>query len=234
MRTPEPPDIAGRPRIVAIVPMRHASERLPGKNYRSFNGRPLYHYIIETLLAVPEISQTFIDTDSEWIQADARTEFPSVVVLDRPSELRDGMVPMNDVLRNDVERIDADLYLQSHSTNPLLRPESVTRAINEFIEAGAAVDSLFSVTRLHSRLWTATGAPLNHDPQVLLRTQDLLPTFEENSCLYVFSRQSLETSGSRVGTRPMMYEIPADEAWDIDDETDFAVAEALHRARGVQ
>ena len=219
------------PRIVAIVPMRHDSERVPGKNYRQLGGRPLFHHIIETLLASPRIAETFIDTDSSRIGADARQAFPRVQVIDRLEELRGGMVSMNDVLLNDVRRIDADLYLQTHSTNPFLREASVTRAIDEFLSAQPAHDSLFSVTRLQTRLWDANAAPLNHDRASLVRTQDLAPVFEENSCLYLFSRESLEQHRSRIGSRPMLFELPRDEAWDIDDETDFRIAEAMYALR---
>jgi CMP-N-acetylneuraminic acid synthetase len=218
-------------RIVAIVPMRHESERVPGKNYRRLGDRPLFHHIVETLLATPRIAEIVIDTDSELIRDDARQAFPSVTVVERPKELRGGMVSMNDVLLNDVRRIDSDLYLQTHSTNPLLREASISRAIDEFLAADPEPDSLFGVTRLQSRLWDANGSPLNHDPRRLRRTQDLAPLFEENSCLYLFSRQGLEEHGSRIGSRPMMFELPRDESWDIDDETDFRIAEALYELR---
>ena len=219
------------PSIVAIVPMRHDSERVAGKNYRPLGGRPLFHHILETLAACPRIARTVIDTDSDLIREDAARAFPQVEVAERPEVLRGGAIPMNDVLLNDVRRIEADLYLQTHSTNPLLRPESVTRAIDEFLAAGDAYDSLFGVTRLQARLWSADGEPINHDRDTLLRTQDLPPVFEENSCLYLFSRQSLERHGNRIGERPLLFELPRDEAWDIDDELDFQMAEALHRLR---
>jgi CMP-N-acetylneuraminic acid synthetase len=215
------------PAVVAIVPMRHESERVPGKNYRTFGGRPLFHQILETLSESPRVTRTVIDTDSDVIREDAARAFPDVEVVERPAHLRDGSTPMNDVLLNDVRRIDADLYLQTHSTNPLLRPESVTAAIDDFLAAEDAFDSLFSVTRLQTRLWTAAGEPINHDRAVLARTQDLPPVFEENSCLYLFSRDSLERHHNRIGERPMLFELPRDEAWDIDDEVDFRIAEAL-------
>lgn len=218
-----------RPTIAAIVPMRHDSERVPGKNYRLFIGRPLYHHVISALMACPRIERTFIDTDSELIREDAARAFPDVEVLERPPNLRGGTVPMNEVLLNDVGRIDADYYLQTHSTNPLLRSSSVTRAIDAFLADGEH-DSLFSVTRLQTRLWSMDGEPMNHDPNVLIRTQDLPPVFEENSCLYLFSRDSLEQHGSRIGQHPMIFELPRNEAWDIDDEIDLQIADALYRS----
>jgi CMP-N-acetylneuraminic acid synthetase len=215
------------PRIAALVPMRHDSERVPGKNYRPLGGRPLYHHIIDALRSCPEISEIVIDTDSPMIQADAAASFPAVTVLERPEHLRAGTVPMNDVLLNDVRRVAADLYLQTHSTNPLLRPATISMAIHTFLEDRDRYDSLFGVTRLQTRLWSADGTPLNHDPAVLLRTQDLPPVFEENSCLYLFTRDLLEERGTRIGSRPLLFEIPRDEAWDIDEEIDFELVTAL-------
>jgi CMP-N-acetylneuraminic acid synthetase len=221
-------------RIVAIVPMRHESERVPGKNYRMLGDRPLFHHIVSTLLSCPRVAETVIDTDSPLIREDARRAFPSVKVVERPEHLRAGTVPMNEVLLHDVNRIDSDFYLQTHSTNPLLRTESITSAIDRFVGEQPEHDSLFSVTRLQTRLWNEDGQPINHDPRDLLRTQDLPPVYEENSCLYLFSRKSIERHGNRIGERPLLYELPREEAWDIDDEIDFAVAEALYARRARQ
>jgi CMP-N-acetylneuraminic acid synthetase len=222
-----------KPRLAAIVPMRHTSERVPGKNYRPLGGRPLFHHIIETLRACPEIDEIVIDTDSDTIRTDAAASFPDVQVVERPAHLRAGTVPMNDVLLHDMGRVEADLYLQTHSTNPLLRAATISDAIGRFLAARPENDSLFGVTRLQTRIWTADGKPLNHDPAVLLRTQDLEPLFEENSCMYLFTRELLEEGGTRIGARPLMHEIPRDEAWDIDEEIDFEVASALFAARSV-
>ena len=217
--------------FVALVPMRHESERVPGKNYRSFNGRPLYHHIVASLLGCPSIESVAIDTDSELIAADAAATFPQVRVIERPGHLTDGRIPMNDVLLNDVSQVVGDYYLQTHSTNPLLTSETIESAISAFVTAVPRYDSLFSVTRLHKRFWTEQGRPLNHDPSLLLRTQDLPPVLEENSCMYLFTREGLEKRGSRIGERPLLYAIPAEEAWDIDEEIDFVVTEFLHQHR---
>lgn len=216
----------GRPAVTAIVPMRHHSERVPGKNVRPLAGRPLYHYILDILLAVPEIGQVVVDTDSPVILDKLPERFPSVLALERPAHLRAGEIPMNDVLLNTTARLEADWFLQTHSTNPLLKPETVSAAIRALL-AGPDHDSLFTVTRLQTRLWDENGTPLNHDPAVLLRTQDLPPVFEENSCLYIFQRETLVRRGNRVGERPLMFEIPREEAIDIDEEFDFLLAECL-------
>lgn len=221
-----------RPLIVALVPMRHQSERVPGKNYRSFAGRPLFHHIVRALLGSSLIHRVVIDTDSELIVDDAARSFPKIQVVERPPHLRTPTTPMNEVLLHDVAQIEADYYLQTHSTNPLLRTETIDAAVKAFIDALPQFDSLFSVTPLHARLWSVKGEPMNHDPDVLLRTQDLEPLLEENSCLYMFSRQTLERNRNRIGKRPLIYQVrDRSEAWDIDDELDFVIAEFLYRKR---
>ena len=218
--------------MIALVPMLHTSERVPGKNFRAFAGRPLYHQIIRTLLSCSSLDRVVIDTDSPTIREDAARVFPQVEVLDRAGHLRGGTVPMNDVLVDDVRRLDGDVYLQTHSTNPLLTTGSVERAIDAFFDSLGHHDSLFSVTPRRARFWTIAGQPVNHDPSLLLRTQDLPPLLEENSCLYVFRGADLLRRGNRIGERPLMFEIDARESWDIDEEIDFQIAEYLFRSEG--
>ena len=214
-------------KIVALVPMRHHSQRVPGKNFRSLAGRPLYHHIISSLLLVPRINSVVVDTDSTTIIEGIKEFFPLVTILERPDHLRANTVPMNDILLYDTSQVKADVYLQSHSTNPLLKVETINNAIDAFLEAIPARDSLFSVTRLQTRLWDQEGKAINHDPSILLQTQDLPPVFEENSCLYMFTKENLEKHQNRLGSSPLMFEMNADEAWDIDDELDFSITEFL-------
>lgn len=219
-------------KVVALVPMRHHSVRVPGKNYRPLAGKPLYQHILLTLLNCPEITEVVVDTDSEVVIDGIRKSFPQVRVLVRPEHLRADTIPMNEILMYDTSQAPADLYLQTHSTNPLLRSETISRAVQTLQANYPAYDTLFSVTRLQSRLWDGLARPLNHNPAILLRTQDLPPVYEENSCLYLFSRQTLELRRNRIGERPYLFEIERDEAQDIDEEIDFTVADLMMRARG--
>jgi len=218
-------------RLAALVPMRHHSQRVPGKNYRPLAGKPLFHHIIETLLAVREINEIVVDTDSDLVMDGLRKNFPQVKIINRPDALRADDVPMNDILIYDTSQVQADFYLQTHSTNPLLRSETVSRAVQSFLADYPKHDSLFSVTRWQTRLYDQNGKAINHDPSVLIQTQNLPPVYEENSCLYLFTRDNLIKRHHRIGERPMMFEIDADEAWDIDEELDFAITDFLMQQR---
>ena len=135
---------------------------------------------------------------------------------------------MNAILAHDVQQVHGDLYLQTHSTNPLLSAATVQCASGDVLwMRGRSHDSLFSVTALQTRLWTSDGRALNHDPRVLLRTQDLEPVYEENSCLYLFEADTLLRTGNRIGERPLLFPIDPHEALDIDDEYDWEIVAAL-------
>lgn len=222
--------MTNHPSIAAVVPMRHDSQRVPGKNWRALGGRPLFLHIVDALSHCEQISRIVIDTDSDVIRSIAERECPHVTVLERPTHLRDDRLPMNDVLLNTISQVPADFYLQTHSTNPLLSTASISNAIKMLINGRGMYDSLFAVSRLQQRLWDALTRPVNHNAAILLRTQDLPPIYAENSCMYLFSENTLRTCHNRVGARPLMFELDRVEAWDIDEELDFTIAEMLYQA----
>jgi CMP-N-acetylneuraminic acid synthetase len=215
--------------MVAIVPMRHSSERVIGKNYRDFAGKPLFQHIVSSLLECKEISKVVIDTDSPVIMEQAAKEFPSVQILERPEHLRDGGIAMNDVLLNIIDQVPADFYLQTHSTNPILTAKTIAAGVQKFFSVYPMYDSLFSVTRKQVRYWDPLARPINHNQNILLRTQDLPPVYEENSCMYIFSKDILLKKHNRIGDRPFLFEMPEIEAQDIDVELNFQVAEFLFK-----
>jgi CMP-N-acetylneuraminic acid synthetase len=224
--------------VVALVPMGRHSERVPGKNWRVCHDRPLCAHILGTLSRCATIDRVVVDTDSPEVAGIVRERFPHVRVIDRVSHLRGGHVPMTEVIRHDVRECAAWLgeggvIVQTHATNPLLRAETIDAAVRVFLVARRrGYDSVFGVTRWQTRLYDADARAMNHDPRVLMRTQDLAPVYEENSNVYVFGPGLIEREGVRIGRRPVMLEIDRIEAIDIDDEAGFLLAEAA-LARGL-
>jgi CMP-N-acetylneuraminic acid synthetase len=218
-------------RTVALVPMGAHSERIPGKNRRDLGGQPLYTWILGWLRGVPAIDEIVVDTDDPEISAALRDS--DVRVIDRPERLRGGRVSMNMVLAHDVEQVPADIYIQTHATNPFLTIHTIIQALACYRGRMPDRDSLLGVTRVHKRFWNPeTGGPVNHDPRRLLRTQDLPGLWEENSCLYIFSPESFwGAGGNRIGRRPCFFEVPAAEAVDIDTMEDLRAARTRMEAR---
>lgn len=216
--------------VTALVPMKARSVRVPGKNVRLLDGIVLWEHIVRTLLAAHSVDAVAVDTDSDEIKTKLRADYPDVIIIDRLPELAGPDVPMNAVLGYDLSQLPGDVFLQTHSTNPLLRPETVDAAVDAFLSQDEH-DSLFTVTEIRKRFFDARGYPVNHDPAVLINTQDLDPLLEENSCMYVFTRASFERADNRLGARPILFPIAAEEAIDIDDKFDFTLVECVLEAR---
>ena len=226
--------LAKKPRIVALLPMKANSVRVKGKNFRDFCGKPLFRWILDTLLAVEEIDQIVINTDARHILAEnGLVDTDRITIRNRRDEICGDHVSMNLVLADDLVNVPYDIYLMTHTTNPLLSVNTVRQAIAAFQlakDAGTA-DSLFTVDRVQTRFYRVDCTPVNHDPENLIPTQELEPWFEENSNLYLFTAESFAITKARIGIRAMMFESPFFESIDIDttEDWDFAVVAARFR-----
>ena len=216
--------------LTALLPMKAHSERVPNKNMKTFHGTPLYHAVANTLSASGYINEVIINTDSDVIREDATKHFQKIRIIDRPEALLGDFVPMNDIIACDLSQSEATHFLQTHSTNPILSTKSINKAIETYFANLDQYASLFSVTRLQTRLYWKDGSAINHNPAELLRTQDLPPVYEENSCFYIFSKESFNAAGNkRIGLKPLMFELDKIEAVDIDEPADFIIAETLYK-----
>ena len=212
-------------KITALVPIKEHSERVKSKNFRNFGDKPLYHHIIGILDKTYAIDNIIINTDSLIVKNEAPTLSPKIIILDRPKELIGDFVSVNRLINHDIINFKSDIYIQTHATNPLLKPETIAKALKKFVEVEDEYDSMFSVNRFQSRFYLHTGEPINHNPEELIRTQDLNPVFEENSSFYIFTKESFIKNNRRIGSLPFMYETSKIESTDIDDEFSFKLAE---------
>ena len=217
-------------RCVALLPMKAHSQRVAGKNFRLFAGKPLYRWILDTLLSTKSVSSVVINTDArELLRSHGLVESEKIIIRDRHPELCGDEVSMNRILADDIESVPSDFYLMTHTTNPLLTNETIERAFKRFrraIEENTG-DSLFSVNCHKTRFYQKDGSPINHDPENLIPTQELETWYEENSNLYLFTESSFKKTGSRIGTKPVLFETPRMESSDIDDMTEWKIAEVL-------
>lgn len=214
----------------AILFMKAESERLPHKNIKLFDGKPLFWYVVNSLLQVESIEQVCIDTDSREIAELVIHHFPGerVKLFDRPEHLKGQLVTANSLVKGLLDKISGATFVQTHVTNPLLTPDTIKRATTLYQHLRPDYDSLFAVTRHQSHFYSFKGEPLNHNPSDIVRTQDLPPVYEDNHCLYIFDRKCFELWG-RVGLKPYMMEISKIEAIDIDTQEDWDIAEAVKK-----
>jgi N-acylneuraminate cytidylyltransferase len=217
--------------ITALLPMKGNSERVKNKNMRDFNGKPLYHAIVKTLLNVEYISKIVINTDSEIIASDAIKSFEDkITIINRPENIIGDFVSMNDIIAYDLSQVEGQYFLQTHSTNPMLTDNTLKNAIEFYFNNLDKYDSVFSVTKVQTRFYDTNSKPVNHDLKNLIRTQDIPPFYEENSNFYIFSKESFKNAGNkRIGLKPKMFETNKLESIDIDEPEDFILAEILYK-----
>jgi CMP-N-acetylneuraminic acid synthetase len=218
--------------------MKAHSARVTSKNFREMAGKALFWWMLDEMIALPEIDLIVINTDArEILAANGLSDGHAgkVMVRDRKPEICGDFVSMNLVLGDDVANVPADRYLMTHTTNPLLSADTVRRGLTAYDAAIASGehDSLFAVNRIQTRFYREDASPVNHDPDNLIRTQDLEPWFEENSNFYIFSAESFASTNARIGKKPVLFETPKLESIDIDgpDEWSLAEAVALYRNR---
>lgn len=215
--------------LVALLPMKGNSERVKGKNFKMFCGKPLYRWVLDTLISCHEIDLIVINTDARDILINA--SLPSskkILIRDRPREIQGDFVSMNKIIENDLDNINADTYLMTHTTNPFLSLQTIKNALITYKkEISNNKDSLFSVNSYQTRFYKKDGNPINHNLSELKRTQDLEIWYEENSNLYLFSKYSFDKTKNRIGKYPILYETPKYESFDIDTVEDWNYAELI-------
>lgn len=211
-------------KVVALVPIKLNSERLPLKNIRSFtNGKPLIYYILNTLNHVKNVDEIYVYcSDSKIIDY-----LPSgVKFLKRDVYYDLSTTSFNKVLLSFAELVEADVYVLTHATAPFMTVESIEKGIDS-VKSGA-FDSALSVKRVQEFLWK-DGRPFNYELDYIPRTQDLDVLYEETCGLYVYLREIILQNKRRIGNKPYLLEVSKIEATDINDELDFKIADAIYQ-----
>lgn len=218
--------------IIALLPMKGNSERVKGKNFKMFCGKPLYRWVLDTLIACQEIDLIVINTDvRDILENSSLPDSKKILIRDRPREIQGDFVSMNKIIENDLDNINANTYLMTHTTNPFLSLQTIKNALITYKkEIFNNKDSLFSVNAFQTRFYKRDGHPINHKLSELKRTQDLEIWYEENSNLYLFSKNSFDETKNRIGKYPILFETPKYESLDIDTLEDWNYAELIMKA----
>jgi len=218
--------------VIVFIPIKHNSQRVPRKNFRLFNGVPLYKH---TLLKYSN-EKVFVDTDSDeifdGIKSDIRLS--NVEVYRRDQSLIGDTVSVCDLIKNFILKYDIKQPIaQIHVTSPFLLASTVKSCYNIINE----YDSVASCNVLQVRLWRKEEygfCPVNHNPAKLEQTQDLPEYYEENSAFYIFKPEVLIRTGNRIGQNPFFYELKDPENLDIDTEEDWAKIIRIEKQQKLQ
>lgn len=210
-------------KIVAVVPIKLNSTRLPNKNIKSFtNGKPLITYILDTLLKVMRLDEIYVYCSDERIKA----YLPEGVrYLKRSESLDQDSTKINEVLNAFANDVSADIYLMTHATAPFISADKISEGLEKVLSG--EFDSSFAVEKIQDFIWNEEKTP-NYDLTDIPRTQDLPYSFMETSSFYIYKKEHIIDENRRIGTSPYFVEVSKIEAIDIDEAEDFELADAVY------
>ena len=211
-------------KTACFIPIKAHSERVSGKNLRVLNGNKLYTYIFQHVKQADVFDDIYVDTNSDEIAAYA--DEMGFNVIERKEELARDTANGNDLLVHHYTlHPEYDYYFQVFATAPYLQANSINECFKKLTMSNE-YDSCFTATENHSFYWYA-GTPVNYRPEVLPRSQDMLPVIEETTGLYGIRKESLEKYRCRIGRKPYIHIVNKFEAVDINTEEDFKIAEYI-------
>ena len=206
-----------------FIPIKENSQRVPNKNFRIFQEKPLYKHTLYKLKKY----DVYVDTDSMQIlnEVSRDPDLKHVTAYPRHKSLIGDEVSVCDLIKFFIKKynLEGETICQLHVTSPFLKADTLTQAAAKMKD----FDSVVSCNALQTRLWRREEygmCPINHNPVSLQQTQDLPKYYEENSLFYIFSSETMLYGGNRIGRNPYFFETSFPENLDIDWEADWDLA----------
>ena len=214
--------------IIAMVPVRAGSTRVPNKNTRKFANTNLLELKLKVLKNVSGITQIIVSTDCDIA---AEIAHKQSIKVQRRSKYYAGSDVTNDQHWLHIAKTTpGDIVFLAQVTSPLLRVSSIQKALNTFSNLGSN-DSLNSVSVEKKFLWKDMN-PINYDINVTPKSQDLPNIVSLNFAITIIHKQAMIKRKNVIGYRPSFFELDKVEALDIDDLVDFKIAELMYQELG--
>lgn len=223
---------------IAIIPARGGSKRIPKKNIRKFNGKPIIAYSIEACLAAQCFDTVLVSTDEEEIAAVAREYGASVPFL-RSKENSDDHAGLAEVAIEVLEKFEShsqqavDKFCLVLATAPFISAKRIKEGYKYLVESGmdAAVPMVrFSYPPQRGFRVSQSGQASMINPHLYTaRSQDLEPVFHDCGQFYWIKKDSLLAEKRFFVERTGCIELPESEVQDIDTEEDWKIAEIKYK-----
>ena len=210
-------------KIVAFVPIKLNSQRLPNKMLLPLGNKLLCQHVFDTLIEVKKE----IDIVIYCYCSDEKIKkyLPNdIIFLKRDTKLDHNKTKGIDIYKSFINYINSDIYCLCHATSPFIKKDSIINGLNKLINE--KYDSSFSVSKIQTFSWY-NNKPLNYEFKNVVRTQDIKPVFWETSAFYIFKKSILLKYNRRIGYNPYMIETNRIESIDIDEIEDYELASLI-------
>ena len=226
-------------KTLIVIPARGGSKRIPRKNVRIMCGKPLIAYSIENAKALRDTMHMDVDvavsTDDEELGSIVKKR--GVEVIARPAELATDKVTLDPVIYHALCEMENrkgttyDIVITMQATSPTLKMTTIKSAIEYF--EGHDYDTVLSATNKPHLSWGINSAGeyvQNYEKR--LNSQELPPNYLETGGFLITRRKCVSESG-RIGEKVSIFEIPEDEAVDIDTYSDWVLCENILRRKKI-
>jgi len=210
-------------KVVAFLPAKGSSSRIESKNLKLLDGKPLFLHTLEKLVLCDFIDEVYLDTESDDI-----IELASEVecnVLKRDPSLASNKTDGHQLFMNEVNQVEADIYIQVLGTSPFISPETIKKGVDALRDNSSDYDSAVLVNAEKQYTWKH-GKPsydINHIPNSI----DLEDTVIETMGLYLVKGDAAKKTNRRIGERPLMLEASPLEAIDVNWPDEFELANLI-------
>lgn len=213
-------------KIVAVIPARAGSKGIPNKNIRLLNGKPMISYAISNALNSKYITDVIVSSDSDKVLSIA--EIMGAIPYRRNFELCGDSVTLDSVIYDVIKKIECDVVVTMQPTSPTLTVDSLDRAIEQFISSN--LDTLISCVNDPRLSWKPDEMGVIRPAyEERVNRQYMKPEYVETGAFFITKREYVRMD-SRLGNKISVYEIPHQEAVDIDTFTDFLIAQHLMKS----
>ena len=222
-------------KIVAFIPVRGGSKDIPDKNIQLINKKPLVHWVIEAALGCNKINDVFVSTDSSAIADQVKLiRDDRLHVINRRKETATDQATTESAMLEFAEHYEFDKIILIQATSPLLQSDDLDKAITSL--ANSKADSLLSVVQQKLFVWDVKdgyASPVNYDYSSRPRRQDFNGIHTENGAFYITSKDLLIKSKCRMSGNIIMFKMPDNTYYEIDEPDDWAVVEYLLKKRNL-
>ena len=211
-------------KIVAFLPIKLNSQRLPHKNILPIAGHPLCWHLTNTLINVEAIDEVYTFCSDKAVM-DYVAEGTKFLLRDK---YFDGdSVKSFELIGKFIESVDSDIYVFANTTSPFLKVSTVENALDNMLLRD--FDSALTVQEFRT-FARFKGDPINYDINDIPKTQDIEPVYIETSGFYIFNKEIFTEHHRRVGFKPYLQIVDGLESVDIDTKEDYDFAEKLYKA----
>lgn len=203
--------------ILAVIPARAGSKGIPNKNIRIIGSKPLIYYSIRNATSSKYITDVIITTDSEQVKIIANQM--GVKTIDRKKELCGDEITLDSVIYDAIPKNkEWDYIITMQPTSPTLKVDTLDKAIEYMI--GHDLDTLISAINKPHLSWGEKEGKKIPNYKERLNRQYLPPCYMETGA-FVISKYKVVSQTSRVGEKVDIFELPVEEAQDVDDFNDL-------------